>query len=771
MQYKFGVFVLDARERLLLRDGEVVHLTPKAFETLLLLLDNHGHLVEKRDLLDKIWPDINIEEKTLSQHIFTLRKILGASSTGQQYIQTISKRGYRFVYDVEVISKANTAAAGNGDARTQAATVEPLIAEALPERHSQADGNGNASRELTLVPDENIEPARALAALPSGQYPLPAETRRWIDKYNYLKGSWLLLVVVIILSIATLSLTLNKFGGWEQSQVHAIPFQNIKISNVTTIGKVWVTAVSPDGKYVAYVISDNGQFSLWVKQIDTVSQIELSGPTSSRIAALTYSPDSKNIFYTLENPTTKTFDLHQIPMLGGAPKLILQDVGSGVTFSPDGQRFAFVRISSKQNETALVVANVDGSQQRALATRRSPLYYRFEGPAWSPDGKTIACAAGISGERTGVVEVKVENGAEREIVRPTWFLVEKVVWLSDGKTLIISAGDSKSTRQLWRVAYPGGEVSQITDGSSSYLNPSLSADSRVLVAIQNDRFLEVFVASFSNLSSPKRLTPLGGKFDSINGFSWTHDDRILYSSKVSGNSDIWIMRADGVEQRQLTMDAHANIFPTVSPDGKQVVFISDRSGSQQLWLMDINGNNQVQLTKDEPAQRGAKSNLHWSPDSQAIFYTLYGERPTVWKLTLDGSRPTQITTSYSYGGTISPDGKLMAYCTLDDKTNQVKLVVSRLDSGGQIIKEFEMAGEPSGGQLQWKADGSALLYVVNLDGKALLLGQPVSGGRPQQLLDLPSGLIEFFSLSPAGTDLIYSNSFRAYDVTKLVESD
>jgi Tol biopolymer transport system component/DNA-binding winged helix-turn-helix (wHTH) protein len=769
MQYKFGLFVLDARERLLLRDGEVVHITPKAFETLLVLLDNHGHLVERRDLLDKIWPDINIEEKTLSQHIFTLRKILGASSNGQQYIQTISKRGYRFIHDVEVISEADTSYAGDGDA--SAATLEPLTEEALPERHSQADGNGNASGELALVPDENIEPVRALAARPDRLDSPSAEPRSWIARYNHLRGSRVILVLIITLSIATLALTIKKFGGWEQSQVHGIPFQNIKISNVTTIGKVWVTAVSPDGKYVAYVISDNGQFSLWVKQIDTVSQIELLGPTESRITGLTYSPDSKSIFYNLENPETKTFDLHQIPMLGGAPKSILQDINSGVTFSPDGQRFAFIRISSKQNETALILANADGSQQRTLATRRSPLYYRFEGPAWSPDGKTIACAAGISGERTGVVEVNVENGSEREIVRPSWFLVEKVVWLSDGKTLIITAGDSKSTRQLWRVAYPGGEVSQITDGASSYLSPSLSADSRVLVAIQNDRFLEVFVASISSLNRPRRLTPLGGKFDSINGFSWTRDDRILYSSKVSGNSDIWIMRADGSEQRQLTMDAHENSFPTVSPDGKQVVFISDRSGSQQLWMMDINGNNQVQLTKDEPAQRGAKSHLHWSPDSQAILYTLYGERPTLWKLTLNEGRPTQITTSYSYGGTISPDGKLMAYCALDDGTNQVKLVIRKLDAGDQILKEFEMAGEPSGGQLQWKVDGSALLYVVNLDGKALLLGQSVSGGTPQQLLDLPSGLIEFFSLSTDGTNLIYSNSFRAYDVTKLMESE
>src|SRR5215210_5002965 len=115
MQYKFGVFVLDAKERLLLRDGEVVHITPKAFETLLVLVDNHGRLVEKRDLLDKIWPNINIEERTLSQNIFTLRKTLGLSPTGQQYIQTISKRGYRFVHDVEVISKAIASPDGNGD--------------------------------------------------------------------------------------------------------------------------------------------------------------------------------------------------------------------------------------------------------------------------------------------------------------------------------------------------------------------------------------------------------------------------------------------------------------------------------------------------------------------------------------------------------------------------------------------------------------------------------------------------------------------------------
>jgi DNA-binding winged helix-turn-helix (wHTH) protein len=102
--YEFGPFRLDAAEHFLLRDGEPVPLTPKAFDLLLALVKRHGHLLEKDELLTKVWPDAFVEEANLASNISQLRKALGDVENGQRYIETVPKRGYRFVANVKEVS-------------------------------------------------------------------------------------------------------------------------------------------------------------------------------------------------------------------------------------------------------------------------------------------------------------------------------------------------------------------------------------------------------------------------------------------------------------------------------------------------------------------------------------------------------------------------------------------------------------------------------------------------------------------------------------------
>src|SRR5215475_9372716 len=101
--YEFGPFRLDAAEHLLLRDGEAVPLTPKAFDLLLALVERHGHLLEKEELLKKVWPDTFVEEANLASNISQLRKALGDGENGHRYIETAPKRGYRFVANVKKV--------------------------------------------------------------------------------------------------------------------------------------------------------------------------------------------------------------------------------------------------------------------------------------------------------------------------------------------------------------------------------------------------------------------------------------------------------------------------------------------------------------------------------------------------------------------------------------------------------------------------------------------------------------------------------------------
>src|SRR6266498_2402411 len=97
--YDFGRFRLDAKERLLLHDREIVPLTPKAFDMLLALVENSGHLLEKNELMQRLWPDSFVEEGSLAQNISLLRKALGESES-QKFIETVPRRGYRFVASV-----------------------------------------------------------------------------------------------------------------------------------------------------------------------------------------------------------------------------------------------------------------------------------------------------------------------------------------------------------------------------------------------------------------------------------------------------------------------------------------------------------------------------------------------------------------------------------------------------------------------------------------------------------------------------------------------
>ena len=103
--YEFGRFRLDVAERRLLRDGEAVQLTPKAFELLLALVQNHSHLLEKDELLKRVWPDSFVEEANLSYNVSLIRKALGEGENGQRYIETVPKRGYRFVAVVRELGR------------------------------------------------------------------------------------------------------------------------------------------------------------------------------------------------------------------------------------------------------------------------------------------------------------------------------------------------------------------------------------------------------------------------------------------------------------------------------------------------------------------------------------------------------------------------------------------------------------------------------------------------------------------------------------------
>jgi Tol biopolymer transport system component len=133
--------------------------------------------------------------------------------------------------------------------------------------------------------------------------------------------------------------------------------------------------------------------------------------------------------------------------------------------------------------------------------------------------------------------------------------------------------------------FVGGEVHRITNDLNDYHSTSLTADSTALATVQSDVVSHIWVAPNGQASRASQVT--SGKFDGVEGISWTPDDKIVYSSGVGGNSDIWITDADGSNQKQLTVDAGTNHLPSVSPDGRYIIFTSNRAQATRIsggWI-------------------------------------------------------------------------------------------------------------------------------------------------------------------------------------------
>jgi serine/threonine protein kinase/sugar lactone lactonase YvrE len=544
--------------------------------------------------------------------------------------------------------------------------------------------------------------------------------------------------------------------------------RNMKIARLTSTGTADKAAISPDGKYLVHVASENGQQSLRVRQVSTNSDVQIVPPSDVQYAGLTFSRDGDFINYVAAEKNSSTSNLYQIPGLGGNPRRLISNVGSAVTFSPDGQQLAFVRNLPDTGEDVLMIAAANGSGERKLAVRKLPNFFRSV--AWSPDGKTIACGAGsfVPSYNTYVVEVAVESGKEKQIGTQSWMFMGQLAWTADGRALILAASEqgvgSFEAQQIWSVSYPEGEARRITNDLNNYTGVGLTADSNRLVTVQSETSSSIWLAPNSEANRATRLTSGAGQVDGRDGLAWTPDGKIVYASNASGNLDLWIMDADGSHQRQLTENSRINNDPAVSPDGRYIIFTSDRAGTPNIWRTDIDGSNARQLTSGS-----GEDNAQCSPDGQWVVYTLLGAgKPTLWRVPIEGGASQQLTDKYTAAPVFSPDDKSMACLYREEQPNSpLKLAIFPL-AGGLPTRVFdapifteEVSRVPPP---RWTADGRALTYVVTSGGVSNIWLQPINGDAPRQLTTFKSDRIFWFEWSREGKQLLVARGMVASDV-------
>ena len=740
--YEFGTFSLDVTERILICEGKIIPLAPKVFDTLQVLVENSGHLLEKEVLLEKLWPDTIVEEGNLTTYISQLRKALGENGNSHSYIETVPRRGYRFVAEVkEIVPALNEISAHE-------LPVSKLIIEP----------------EVVSPVSFLTEPAPVIKHSPTTvaqTYPSAKTLRARFKTY--------LLSILFLSIIGAAWLIGNRVFPIKNS----LPFQDISISRLTTNGRVPVAAISPDGKYVCYIVKEAMNESLWLRQTAITSNVQIIPPDQTHYLRPTFSPDGTQIYFVKyeKNPDERGMQigvLYKIPSLGGTPQKIIEDVDSHITISPDGKRIAFIRNFPVEKESVLMVANTDGAEIRKLKVRKSPERFSSpDGPAWSPDGKTIACAIFNKVAQESYFQVggfNAESGAESVINDQKWHWMGQIAWLEDGNGLIANAWDLSAkaiSDQVWYLPSSKGEARKITKDINNYNGLSLASNATSLVTVQSTRLSRIWILPSGDSAKATAITSgIGDSYSEFLGLAWMPDGRIMYGTQASGNTDIWVMDAEGKNQRQLTTDSHSDLAPSISRDGNLVVYSSYRDGIPHVWKMNSDGSNQQQITKG----RG-ETEASISPDGQWVIYSEEGqETKSLWKAPIEGTAPPiKLTEQMASAGTVSPDGKFIACALWDSQDKRKKIAIISFEDG-HLIKFFDSKNLPGANLLRWLPNEQALSFILTINGVSNIWKQPINGGNPQQITNYHDDLIYRFGWSVDGKQLALERGMTVNDI-------
>ena len=553
----------------------------------------------------------------------------------------------------------------------------------------------------------------------------------------------------------------------------ARPFDSINLSRLTTTGTAGLAAMSRDGRYVAHVSIKDGKQSLWLRQIATTSNVEIVPPADVRYIGISFSPDGDHIYYAAYARGANLGILYQIPVLGGGARLIVEDIDTAITFSPDGSQFAFLRGIPDQSTSAIVVAKADGTGQRNLATRKLPLDFPLQGVSWSPDGKLIAATGANANELRGqLVTVDVASGAERVVPTPQWRQVTRVAWMPDGAGLLVNAQESagEASNQIFMVSYPSGSSRRLTSDLSSYLGLAIAPDGRSFVCIRNERRATIWTAPLEDAAKGVSITAEASADDGSHGVAWAPDGRIVYSNEASGNPDIWIMAADGSRRVQLTNNPGQDVSPRVTSDGRFIVFVSDRDGGARAWRMALDGSAPARVTADQVI----RGRVNLSADGKWVYYN--DTKDESRRVSIDGGTPepvfsadaikrlTQPLPPNFHEPMASPDGSYIAGHYFDEASKGERMAIIPVGTGP--IKLFATVPPNA----TWLPDGKWLVYINTIGGVSNLMRHPIAGGKPVPITNYASEQIFAYAVSEDQKQLAVVRGRVASDVVLISSS-
>ncbi len=536
----------------------------------------------------------------------------------------------------------------------------------------------------------------------------------------------------------------------------------LQMTRITQSGNVIDAAISPDGKYFAYVESAEGRQGLWYRQMNGSRALELVPGGRVGFWGIAFSREGTSIYYALKSNVETQGTLFEIPVLGGTPRRVLSGIDSAANPSADGTRLVYLRVDyPTTGSSAVMVAAADGSGARALATVKAPDLFApgfFAAASWSPDGAHIAATVRNGKTRDArLVTIDAVSGAVTDMpgrYRDATF----TEWLPDGSGIVLTAQPLSASPgpggQVMIQPYPSGEIRWITHDFSDYRVAHVTADGRSMLSVSFDATVAIWVAPFNDPGAAHKLPSVIS--DGRYGLAWSADGRRVYfGGATRDHRELWSMAPDGSDRQQLPVDGQS-ISPAPSPDGTFIAFFGDRSGEAGIWRAGPSGNDARLL-----AAVSDPSYLTMSPDGRWVYFTssMSGVAST-WRVPSAGGAPAVVAPGLERAA-VSPDGRFLAGVYAASPTAALALGILPVDGGPPVQAFPGFAQATASGSLAWTPDGQNVLYT-NVE-RLNIWRQRLAGGAPEKITNYSDLMIFRFALSPDGRQLALARGTQQRD--------
>jgi Tol biopolymer transport system component/DNA-binding winged helix-turn-helix (wHTH) protein len=641
----FGRFSLDLTEHRLLREGVQVPLTPRVFDLLTVLVENAGHLVEKERLLKEVWTDAFVEESNLTRAVSVLRKALGETEA-ERFIETVPKRGYRFVAAVRanpVATPVHNHQAGGPDAPVHVAksfaarmTVVALAAVATigtalvallePQRDGGPSGRGaSLHRQLTFTGRDTtptLSPDGTRIAYVSREPP-----RRKVIVQQLDGGERVEIFDAPEAGALRWSPDGSELMFWARGDDYAGQY----IASASGGGArriatgVFVSCWAPDGTTVALGLFVSGRIVFLDKAGNVQRTIALQG-TRDWIWDLDWSPVHGRLLIVADDEkrrpsiwTIRPDGREQVKALTADAEIL------AARWAPGGDAvYYFARV----NQTvSLFKASLD---PKGVTRRGDPMplvtgLESDEGFGISSDGTRLVYARAPYYSNLWLVEITdPQHGRVRQTqLTHGTAVIERPRVSPDGQTIVFNMG-SESRANLYTVSAAGGTPRQLTFLNAFSVDGAWSPDGRsVAFASTEGGKSRVWIVGTDGIA-PRPLS--SGDMSVSYDVTWGPNDRILYQQ--AGNRNFYEIDPRTRRERLLIRDSSVGwaASPEYSPDGRQIAVGWNRRPMPGLWLIDADDSRERPIYEArEPSQSTGGSPIGWSPDGRFVI-TVEGKR-------------------------------------------------------------------------------------------------------------------------------------------------